>query len=92
MEAVRLRVVQLLKGCKCKTGCTTSRCGCRKKGNQCSEGCECTNCSNTRTQTVVPNTEDTLSELSLEESFLDEVDKIMDCLWRVQCEPIQWRA
>ena len=60
MEAVRQRVIQLLEGCKCKTGCTTSRCGCRKKGNQCSEGCECTNCSNTCTQTVIPNTEDTL--------------------------------
>ena len=83
MEAVRQRVVQLLKGCKCKTGCTTSRCGCRKKGKQCSEGCECTNCSNT--QTVINNSQDSLIEVSLEESFtenreqfLDEVDEIMD--------------
>ena len=88
MEAVRQHVVQLLKGCKCKTGCTTSRCGCRKKNKEYSEGCECTNCSNTQsnTHTVIDNSEDTLMELSLEENFTenreqlldDEVDKIMD--------------
>ena len=88
MEAVRQRVIQLLKGCKCKTGCTTSRCGCRKKNKECSEGCECTNCSNTQSNahTVIDNSEDTLLELSLEENFTenreqlldDEVDEIMD--------------
>ena len=87
MDAVRQRVIQLLKGCKCKTGCTTSRCGCRKKNKECSEGCECTNCSNTQsnTHTIIDNSEDTLMELSLEENFtenreqfLDEVDEIMD--------------
>ena len=88
MEAGRQRVIQLLKGCKCKTGCTTSRCGCRKKNKECSEGCECTNCSNTQsnTHTAIDNSEDTLMELSLEENFTenreqfldDEVDEIMD--------------
>ena len=88
MEAVRQRVIQLLKGCKCRTGYTTSRCGCRKKNKECSEGCECTNCSNTQsnTHTVIDNSEDTLMELSLEENFTesreqlldDEVDEIMD--------------
>ena len=91
MEAVRQSVIQLLKGCKCKTGCTTSRCGCRKKNKECSEGCECTNCSNTQsnTNTVIDNREDTLMELSLEENFTenreqsldDEVDEIMDTIF-----------
>ncbi len=36
----------LLKGCKCKTGCSTNRCGCRHKGVECSEGCECKDCTN----------------------------------------------
>ncbi len=35
------RVLLLTKGCQCKTGCTTGRCGCRKKGQSCSEGCAC---------------------------------------------------
>ena len=55
---------------------------------KCSEGCECTNCSNTQstTHTAIGNREDTLMELSLEENFTenreqfldDEVDEIMD--------------
>ena len=43
---VRERVQLLTKGCKCKTGCATGRCGCRRKGNHCSEGCACLHCSN----------------------------------------------
>ena len=31
----------LTKGCKCKAGCVTGRCGCRKKGQSCTEGCSC---------------------------------------------------
>jgi hypothetical protein len=44
--AVNERVLLLTKGCKCKTGCTTGRCGCRKKGQSCSEGCACLHCLN----------------------------------------------
>ena len=40
------RVRGLLKGCKCKTGCGTNHRGCRHKGVECSEGCECKNCTN----------------------------------------------
>ena len=47
---VNERVLLLTKGYKCKTGCTTGRCGCRKKGQSCSEGCACLHCSN------LPNT------------------------------------
>ena len=47
---VNERVLLLTKGCKCKTGCTTGRCGCQKKGQSCSEGCACLHCSN------LPNT------------------------------------
>ena len=43
---VNERVLLLTKGCKCKTGCTTGRCGCKKKGQSCSEGCSCLHCSN----------------------------------------------
>ena len=44
--AVRDRVFLLTKGCKCKTGCTTGRCGCNRKGLTCSEGCSCLHCLN----------------------------------------------
>ena len=40
------RVRGLQKGCKCKTGCGTNRCGCRHKGVECSQGCECKDCTN----------------------------------------------
>ena len=44
--AVNERVLLLTKGCHCKTGCTTGRCGCRKKRQNCTEGCSCLHCSN----------------------------------------------
>ena len=40
------RVRLLLRGCKCVTGCTTGRCGCKKSLRKCSEGCQCRNCLN----------------------------------------------
>ena len=46
LQAVRERVSLLLRGCKCATGCSTGRCGCKKSNRQCSEGCQCKNCSN----------------------------------------------
>jgi len=46
ITAVKKRVLLLTKGCKCKTGCTTGRCGCKRKGQNCSEGCSCLHCSN----------------------------------------------
>ena len=31
---------------QCKTGCVTGRCGCKRKGQCCSEGCSCLHCTN----------------------------------------------
>lgn len=80
MQAIHQRVASLLRGCKCKTGCSTSHCGCRVKGKQCSEGCECINCVNIKTSS------DPLNHLVLEEQVMgtemdllnEEVDEIMD--------------
>ncbi len=46
--ATNVQVVrdQVLKGCKCSTGCLTGRCGCKKRGKHCLIGCECLNCGN----------------------------------------------
>ena len=33
--------------CKCKTGCTTMRCSCRKADLKCTDLCSCSDCQNT---------------------------------------------
>lgn len=73
MEAIRQRVHLLLKGCKCVTGCTTRRCGCKKNSTQCSEGCQCTNCLN------MPDTEGMdldLAEIGLEEEVTTDITQL----------------
>lgn len=49
-EDVRKRIQATLnfldKGCSCKTGCKTKRCGCQKNGRSCGAGCECRDCTN----------------------------------------------
>ena len=47
LQKVKSRVNLLMKGCGCKFGCATKRCGCRKNGEVCGPGCRCTNCENT---------------------------------------------
>ena len=51
ISKIQTRVIALLKGCRCTTGCATGRCGCKKKDSLCSEGCECVNCKTWSNQT-----------------------------------------
>ena len=44
---VKERVMLLLKGCGCKSGCKSGRCGCIKRRVACGPGCRCINCINT---------------------------------------------
>jgi len=46
LEKVQRRIQLLTKGCKCKAGCGSLRCSCKKKAQHCSEGCSCLHCSN----------------------------------------------
>ena len=46
---VRERIDFVLKGCKCKTGCTSNRCKSKKKLHMCGPGCQCLNCCNMQT-------------------------------------------
>ena len=39
-----------MKGCSCKSGCDTKRCGCWENGEACGPGCRCVNCKNTENQ------------------------------------------
>lgn len=43
---VKQKVQLLMKGCGCKSGCRSNRCGCRKNGSACGPGCHCVNCMN----------------------------------------------
>ena len=46
-ERARSKVDYILKGCKCKKGCNTNRCKCKKSAQFCGPGCQCLNCINT---------------------------------------------
>ena len=46
VKKVQNRVQGLLKGCKCTKGCKTNVCGCKQRGQICSEGCQCHGCVN----------------------------------------------
>ena len=76
----------LSKGCRCKTGCTSKRCACKKKGANCGAGCECKHCQNI--QSSIPNIADEVGEEvdevgeevedELEEKEADEVQEETD--------------
>jgi len=46
-QTIRDNIEFLLKGCTCKSGCNTMKCGCRKKQRKCGPGCLCQSCMNT---------------------------------------------
>lgn len=80
IQHIRSRVALITKGCKCRTGCRTGRCGCKKKGRECNVGCTCENCCNSQLTSnthvdleVLETIESTLTDSDLE----DEVDEIM---------------
>ena len=92
MKAVMQQVKEILKGRELKTGCRTQQCGCKAKGKQCSEGCECTDSSNVHTTPGhAQHNTDTLMEVTIEETVADNdpdqevegVDEIMD--WVFGC-------
>ena len=45
-KLVKETITFLTKGCSCKKGCTSQRCGCRKGGHSCGPACSCQNCTN----------------------------------------------
>lgn len=57
MSQVKRTIDFLTKGCTCKKGCQTQRCGCRKKGNHCGPICSCFNCSNITEHQNLGNTD-----------------------------------
>ena len=54
-EKVQESIEFLIKGCNCKKGCKTAKCGCRKKARYCGPACLCQECTTIickQTQTV----------------------------------------
>ena len=72
MEQVRKAVQLLLKGCSCKKGCKTRRCGCLKDGRKCGPGCSCSNCENSLTGTAPTAREEIDDEVETEEMQEDQ--------------------
>ncbi len=68
------RVALTRKGCSCKTGCSTSRCKCKKSNFQCGPGCKCLGCMNLPIEAVGPRVWDSNSTDS---DLEDEVDQLM---------------
>ena len=46
IQRVQTRVQGLLKGCKRTKWCKTNACGCKRRGQSCTEGCQCHECGN----------------------------------------------
>ena len=64
--------MSLTKGCKCKSGCKSSRCGCKKQSNFCGPGCECHNCQNITASTP------TINEDSIDDSHSSSDEELCD--------------
>ena len=58
-------VNQTFSGCKCKTGCDTRKCSCKKNGGYCGPGCQCIGCRNLPTS---------LPSSSMEQEPLQELE------------------
>ena len=58
--------------CKCKTGCQTQSCSCKKANLNCTELCSCCNCHNTAIE--IADDEDIPNNMKVETSSSDEDD------------------
>lgn len=68
----------VLKGCKCKTGCITRKCKCRKNHGKCGPGCQCTGCTNVHAD-APPTTDETTEALhcmEVEENIEEETSEL----------------
>ena len=72
VEKIKQRVANLMKGCSCKAACRTARCGCKKRGEECREGCACKDCENV---TYLNSPFDSIGAVEREELFgLDKAE------------------
>lgn len=63
----RERVQHVLNGCKCKTGCTTKRCKCKKQLHARGPGCHCLNCHNTPTHQASQEVDEEIHQMEVDD-------------------------
>ena len=93
IKKVKDRVQLLLKGCNCKSGCKTMRCGCKKKKMECGSGCRCIGCENDikahregreeeETEMETAEIEEPREETQMETTYTqDSIDEIMETVF-----------
>ena len=85
IQKVKERVEYVLSGCKCKTGCGTRRCKCRKSGRSCGPGCQCHGCVNVPNSPETDSLEDTVAvdvmrAESEQQEYMNESDEDSDAV------------
>ena len=79
-------------GCKCKTGCTTRICSCKKKDRSCRPSCSCHFCQNNQNAGEVTSRNETdlvvqdLLEEQSEDTYTDASDDDLDEFRREKME------
>lgn len=68
------KVDHVLHGCKCKTGCHTRRCSCKKSMKPCGPGCRCIGCGNVTSSSTETESEDELHNLEVADIINDLSD------------------
>lgn len=76
-ETVKNTIDFLIKGCTCKKGCNSGRCGCKKNGRTCGPGCQCQGCANLAVSVDDDSASGDIHESSEEESSEDESETEM---------------
>ena len=71
IQQIQRNVEYLTQGCKCKMGCTSRRCRCKKAELQCGPSCRCVNCRNT--SSYMPPTQETEDEV--QEEIQDQIQE-----------------
>ncbi len=85
VSVVRDQVAFIQKGCGCRTGCSSSRCKCKKTNCHCGPGCKCTGCTNvpvqafqtSRIQQDCDSESEASSSGSDAETLEDEINTVM---------------
>lgn len=91
-ENITKSKASLLAGCKCKTGCTTCICSCKKKDRSCGLSCLCHFCQNNQNAGEVTSRDKTdlvvqdLLEEQSEDTYTDESDNDLDEFPREEME------
>ena len=77
-QSIRQQIEFLTKGCNCKKGCRTLRCGCRKRSRNCGPGCLCQGCSNVTISESLPHNGGSSNSSSDEESAKSDEEQPLE--------------